>query len=135
MARTRSSRVFFPWEQRRGLLGLASRARLRLVLSVAIVIAFVLWIRSREERASSVRSTRATLTTAWNAVIDYRADHAGKCPQNMDDVVRAGYLRDVPLDAWGHALRLTCPGRRDAAGFDLESDGPDGISGGLDRVD
>jgi general secretion pathway protein G len=135
VARARYSKVFFPWEQRRGLLGMASRARLRLILSVAIVIAFVVWIRGREDHASGVRATRATLTSAWNAVLDYRADHAGKCPQNIDEVVHAGYLRDVPLDAWGHPLRLTCPGRRDAAGFDLESDGPDGISGGLDRVD
>ncbi len=135
MARKGSSRVFFPWEQRRGLLGIASRARVRLLVSIAVALSFMVWIHGREERASSVRSTRATITTAWNAVIDYRADHAGKCPQNMEDLVHGGYLRDVPLDAWGHALRLTCPGRRDAAGFDLESDGPDGISGGLDRVD
>jgi general secretion pathway protein G len=135
MARKGSSRVFFPWEQRRGLLGIASRARVRLLVSIAVALAFMVWIHGREERASSVRSTRATLTTAWTAVIDYRADHSGKCPQNMEDLVHAGYLRDVPLDAWGHSLRLTCPGRHDAAGFDLESDGPDGISGGLDRVD
>jgi hypothetical protein len=75
MARTRSSKVFFPWEQRRGLFGLVERARLRLVLSVAIVIAFVLWIRGRENHASNVRATRATLSTAWNAVLDYRAKH------------------------------------------------------------
>jgi general secretion pathway protein G len=133
--KARSSKVFFPWEQRRGLFGIVERARLRLILSLAVVFAFVIWIRGREEHASGVRATRATLTTGWNAVLDYRTDHAGKCPQNMDDLVHAGYLRDAPVDAWGHALRLTCPGRRDAAGFDLESDGPDGISGGLDRVD
>ena len=135
MSRTRSSKVFFPWEQRRGLLGIASRARLRLLVLIALVLLFVVWIRSREEHAAGVRSTRATITTASNAVLDYRADHAGKCPQNTEDLVRGGYLHDEPLDAWGHSLRLTCPGRRDAAGFDLESDGPDGISGGLDRVD
>ena len=135
MARARSSKVFFPWEQRRGLLGMASRARLRLLVSVVVVLVFVVWIRGREEHAAGVRSTRAAITTASNAVLVYRADHAGKCPQNMEDLVRGSYVRDLPLDAWGHSLRLTCPGRRDAAGFDLESDGPDGIAGGLDRVD
>jgi general secretion pathway protein G len=135
MARATSSKVFFPWEQRRGIFGMASRARLRLVISVAVAIAFVVWIRGREERAAGIRSTRATITTTSNAVIDYRADHSGKCPQNMEDLVHGSYMRDLPVDAWGHSLRLTCPGRRDAAGFDLESDGPDGVAGGLDRVD
>jgi len=135
-ARTRArSKVFFPWEQRRGVLGMASRARVRLLVGVAIALGFVLWIRGREEASAGVRSTRATITTASSAVLSYRADHTGKCPPSLEDLVRGGYLRDAPLDAWGHSLRLTCPGRRDAAGFDLESDGPDGVMGGLDRVD
>ncbi|HEX7603074.1 MAG TPA: type II secretion system protein GspG [Polyangiaceae bacterium] len=46
-----------------------------------------------------------------------------------------GILRDVPVDAWGHPLRITCPGRLDPKGFDVSSDGPDGLPGGLDRVE
>ncbi|MEO8801085.1 MAG: type II secretion system protein GspG [Polyangiaceae bacterium] len=134
MARS-SSKVFFPWERRRGLFGMASRARVRLVVGIALALAFVIWIRGREERAAGVRATRANITTATNAIASYRADHGGKCPPTLDELVHGGYARDVPTDAWGHALRLTCPGRRDPAGFDLESDGPDGVSGGLDRVD
>ena len=134
MARARSSNVFFPWERRRGLFGMASRARMKLILAVAAALAFVVWIRGREQNAADVRSTRATITTASNAVASYRADHGGKCPPSLDDVVHGGYARDMPVDSWGHALRLTCPGRRDPNGFDLESDGPDGIPGGLDRL-
>lgn len=134
MARTRTSNVFFPWERRRGLFGMASRARVKLVFGIALALAFVVWIRGREQTAADVRATRATITTASNAVASYRADHGGKCPASFDDVVHGGYARDMPVDAWGHALRLTCPGRRDPSGFDLESDGPDGIPGGLDRL-
>lgn len=128
-------RVFFPWERRRGLWGAIGRARARFILgAVAIVIAVVL-IRRREEHSAAVRATRATIDTAFHAMIQYRADHAGGCPRDWSEVVAQNYLRDVPLDAWGRPIRLTCPGRRDKAGFDLESDGPDGLMGGLDRVE
>ncbi len=129
-----SQKVFFPWERRRGLLGAIGRTRVRFVLgAIAVVVAIVL-VRRREEHAAAVRATRATIDTAFHALIQYRADHAGGCPRDWSEMVAASYLHDVPLDAWGRPLRLTCPGRRDKAGFDLESDGPDGLPGGLDRV-
>ncbi|MEO8874147.1 MAG: type II secretion system protein GspG [Polyangiaceae bacterium] len=108
---------------------------MRLIVTIVVALSFILWLHGREEHSAGVRATRATITTASSAILSYRADHSGKCPPALEDLVRGGYLRDLPLDAWGHSLRLTCPGRRDAAGFDLESDGPDGVMGGLDRVD
>ncbi len=128
-------RVFFPWERRRGLFGVLGRARVRLVAAVVVVLVGILWIRGREEHAAGVRATRATITWASQAVASYRADHAGSCPKELGELVTGGYARDVPVDAWGRPLRLTCPGRRDPSGFDLSSDGPDGIPGGLDRVE
>lgn len=134
--KTRGDRkVFFPWERRRGLFGVLGRARVRLVAAVVVVLALILWIRGREEQAAGVRATRATITSAHQAIASYRADHGGACPKELGELVTGGYARDVPLDAWGRPLRLTCPGRRDAQGFDLSSDGPDGIPGGLDRVE
>lgn len=133
--RVRESVVFFPWERRRGLLGALGRARLRLVVLVVLVLLLVAWIRAREESAAAVRATRATLTTTRRAVSAYRADHAGACPKELAELVTGGYARDVPLDAWGRPLRLTCPGRKDPQGYDLTSDGPDGQPYGLDRVD
>ncbi len=137
MARRFESRVFFPWERKRGLLGFVGRARAKIVLfAVAAVVAIVV-IHRREEHAAGVRSTRASITSASRAVGSYRADHAGKCPTDLVEVVRSGYARELPHDAWGHPLRLECPSRRPASehiDFDLSSDGPDGIYGGLDRV-
>ena len=69
------------------------------------------------------------------AVAAYRADHGGACPKSLEEIVTGGYARDLPLDAWGRPLRLSCPGRKDPSGFDLSSDGPDGEPGGLDRVE
>lgn len=127
-------KVFFPWERKRGLLGLLGRARLKLVLAVVGTLAFLWVIRSREEHAAAVRATRANITTATNAVSAYRADHSGACPRTLGELVGDGYAREVPADAWGRPLRLTCPGRMDPEGFDVWSDGPDGVFGGLDRV-
>jgi len=135
MKRQRASKVFFPWERRRGLFGVIGRARVRIIAGVIVALAVVLWIRGREERSAAVRATRASITTMHRAVASYRADHAGACPKELSELVVGGYSRDVPLDAWGRPLRLTCPGRRDPHGFEISSDGPDGVAGGLDRVE
>ena len=135
VTRPRESKVFFPWERRRGLFGVLGRARVRLVAAVVLALVLIVWIRGREERAAGVRATRATITTAGSAVRAYRADHARGCPKEWSDLVTGGYASEVPVDAWGRPLRLTCPGRRDPKGFDLVSDGPDGVAFGLDRVE
>jgi general secretion pathway protein G len=128
-------RVFFAWEKRRGVRSLFSRAPARRALLVAAAVGAFILLRQRENRAAQVRSTRAEITTAINAVGAWRADHDRACPGSLAELVSAGYLHRVPRDAWGHPLRLTCPGRRDPSGFDLASDGPDGTPGGTDRVE
>ena len=46
------------------------------------------------------------------------------------------WLADTPaIRRSGGVLRVTCPGRRDLKGFEVSSDGPDGLPGGLDRVE
>lgn len=134
-SRSRESKVFFPWERRRGLFGVLGRARVRLVAAIVVVLVLVLAIRAREERAAGVRATRASITCAHGAVAAFRADHAGACPKEWSELVASGYATEPPIDAWGRPLRLTCPGRRDPHGFDLASDGPDGVPHGLDRVE
>ena len=135
MARRSESRVFFPWERRRGVFGILGRARVRLVAAIVLALLLIVWVRAREERAAGVRATRASIDGAFRAVGAYRADHQGACPKDLKELVEGNYARDVPIDAWGRPLRLTCPGRRDPKGFEISSDGPDGIPGGLDRVE
>jgi len=127
--------VFFPWERKKGLFGILGRARVRVLVGIVAVCVLVVWIRGREEKAAGIRATRATITTAHRAVMAYRADNKGTCPKELGELVEKGYARDIPVDAWGHPLRLTCPGRRDPVGFEVSSDGPDGLAGGLDRVE
>jgi len=127
-------RVFFSWEKRRGF-SVLGRGRARQVLFVGAALAVFLGLRAREHRASDVRATRAAITSTMNAISAFRADHDRSCPSALSDLVAAGYLHAVPRDAWGHALRVTCPGRRDPGGFDVSSDGPDGELGGVDRIE
>jgi general secretion pathway protein G len=133
--RTESRRVFFPWERKRGYLGVLGRARSRLIIAALAALVCVVLVRRREETLASLRATRASIGVADRAVASFRADHAGACPRDLGELVAGGYARDVPVDAWGRPLRVTCPGRRDARGFDVSSDGPDGLPGGLDRVE
>jgi general secretion pathway protein G len=128
-------KVFFPWERRSGLRSLFGRARARQALLAAFVVLLLVALRSRERKAADVRATRAEITTTMLALSAFRADHDRACPGALGDLVAAGYLRSVPRDAWGRPLRVTCPGRRDPAGFDVTSDGPDGEPGGTDRVE
>jgi general secretion pathway protein G len=132
---TEPSRVFFPWEKKHGAIGALGRARARLVVGVGLALLFVFAVRHREEKLASIRATRASIDVAIRSVASYRADH-GACPKDLSELVPAGYARDLPVDAWGRPLRLACPGRRDQHGlFDVYSDGPDGLPGGLDRVE
>src|ERR1700690_684194 len=123
-------KVFFPWEQRRGLRALLGRTRARQALFAAGIVAAFVLLRQRERYAGNVRATRAAITATDGAIAAWRADHDRSCPSALAELVSGGYLHQAPPDAWGRPLPLTCPGRRDPRGFDVSSDGPDGQPGG-----
>jgi general secretion pathway protein G len=128
-------RVFFPWERRRGLRSLFMRARGRQALLWVGVVGGFWLVSNLERKASRVRATRAEITNTMNAVSAWRADHERACPASLADLVSGGYLSELPRDAWGRPLRVSCPGRKDPRGFDVSSDGADGEPRGLDRVE
>ena len=43
-------------------------------------------------------------------------------------------FKEPPADAWGKPLRLICPAQQLGKSYVLESGGPDGEPGGLDRI-
>ncbi len=128
-------KVFFPWERRRGLRSVFRRARARQGLLIGLALVTFTVVSQRERRAAEVRSTRATITMAINAIAAFRADHDAACPAALTDLVSGGYLTELPRDAWGKPVRVTCPGRDALRSFDVSSDGPDGEPAGLDRVE
>lgn len=127
--------VILPWERRGGLVRRLGLGRARPFLVASAIVALLVLIGVRERERTGVRETRAALLVVRRAVDLYRADHAGKCPERLDELRVAGYLGEVPDDAWGNELRLRCPGRKVPGGYELTSDGPDGEPGGLDRVE
>lgn len=137
MRRRRSTeqRIFFPWENRGGLVRRLRLGRVRPLVIGLLVIGFLAMVAVRERNRAGVRQTRATLLDARSAVDGYMADHDGGCPPDLAAVVSYGTFREPPRDAWGRPLRLVCPGRREGLSYELMSDGPDGKPGGLDRIE
>jgi general secretion pathway protein G len=127
--------IFLPWERRVGLLRRLGLSRLRPFLLAMAALAVIAVIGVRERHKTGERATRAAIAVVRRGLDAYRADHEGKCPRQIEDLETLGYLSDVPDDAWGRPLRLTCPSRREGAAYDLSSDGPDGEPGGLDRIE
>jgi len=133
--RPREQTIFFPWERGGGLFRKSGLTRARPFAAAIGMMLLLLLLGARERRKTGIRATRATLGVVHEAVARYRADHERRCPASLPALKKEGYLAVEPVDAWGHPLRLTCPGRKDPEGYDLMSDGPDGEMGGLDRVE
>jgi general secretion pathway protein G len=133
--RQREQTIFFPWERGGGFWRRTGLSRARPFAAGLLMIVLLVILGARERNDVGVRSTRATMSVVHRALESYRADNGRKCPGSLDELKQKGYLATDPVDAWGRPLRLTCPGRKDAEGYDLLSDGPDGEIGGLDRVE
>lgn len=131
---SKDSSIILPWERRGGFFRHPGMTRARpLLLALAVIVVFVV-VGYRERNAARVRASRATMLVVRQAVDAYRAANDMKCP-SLQDLVMQKYLDAIPTDAWGRTLILTCPGRFDPQGYELSSAGPDGLPGGLDRVE
>lgn len=136
MARLRSrSSIFFPWEGRRGLHRVFRAGRIKPVLWLLGVVAFLTFIGAREREQSGIRETRATLLGVRRALDAYMAENEGACPKSLESVLDFATFQSVPNDAWGNPFRLVCPARRAGERYEILSDGPDGRPGGLDRIE
>ena len=134
-SRVKDTSILLPWERRGGFLQRPGIARVRPILLIVGVITLFVVVAHRERQEAGVRATRASLIVLRQAIDTFRADNGWKCPPELLDLERRSYIKKVPVDAWGNPFDLTCPGRFDPQGYDLVSAGPDGISGGLDRVE
>jgi general secretion pathway protein G len=133
--KSRTNAILLAWESRGGIVGRLGLSRVRPFIAVAIALTFIVFLAVRDRQRTGERATRASLLVARRALDSFRADHEGKCPHQLEELQTAGYVLELPDDAWGHPLRLVCPGRTDPTSYDLMSDGPDGEPGGLDRIE
>lgn len=134
-ARPKDTSILLPWERRGGFLQRPGIARVRPILLIAGVIVLFVVVAHRERERAGIRATRASLLVLRDAVDTFRADNGWKCPSDLFELEKRNYIKKVPVDAWGNPFMLTCPGRFDPQGYELSSAGPDGIPGGLDRIE
>jgi len=135
MARRPEPRIFFPWERRAGVLRRLRLDQARPFLWLVVALAIIVSVALRERRDAGVRRTRNTLLAVRPVIDSYLADHDGGCPpKDFSGLGAYGTSEGAPKDSWGRPLRIECPGR-DRARYDLFSDGPDGLPGGLDRIE
>jgi general secretion pathway protein G len=133
--RSREQTIFFPWERGGGVFRGRGAGRARPFAAAGLMVLLMLLLGARERQRVGIRATQARIGVVAKAIDAYRADHEGRCPASPAALKTEGYLGVDPVDAWGHPLRLLCPGRREPQRYDLMSDGPDGEMGGPDRVE
>ncbi len=133
--RSRDRRILFPWEGRGGLRRFIELGRIRPIALVVATVAVVISIGVHEHREAGIRRTRATLMGVRPAIEAYMADHEGGCPPALSALPdQYARFKEPPSDAWGKPLRLICPADKLGRSYVLESGGPDGEPGGLDRI-
>lgn len=136
--RLRSSserRIFFPWESRGGLLRWLRLGRMQPVVLGGLMVGLLITVGMIEKGAAGLRQTRARVLDTRRAIDGYLAEHPGTCPPSLQETLAYAKFKEIPRDAWGRPLRLVCPGKREGSSYELMSDGPDGLPGGLDRIE
>ncbi|MCH2109791.1 MAG: type II secretion system protein GspG [Polyangiaceae bacterium] len=155
--RQKDRQILFPWEGRGGVRRYLKVRRVGPPVIVLLMASLMTWVVAKERRASGERRTRARLIRLRSEVSHYLAAHDGECPPNLAALLPGLGKESLPRDAWGRGFRFICPagaaggeplshvqgnGRverlRPSAGvpdFILLSDGPDGVPGGLDRIE
>lgn len=123
--------VALPWERRGAWIReLLAGRRWKVLLGAAAVAAVLLMVASSAEHRERVQETRAAIAEIKRAVSAFRADN-GRCPHSLYELMHpprsgARYLQRTPVDGWGRAFWVRCPGRYDPDGVDVVSAGPSG---------
>jgi hypothetical protein len=128
-------RIFFPWEGRGAIRQFLALGRVGPAILLISVLLFVLWVAKRERYAAGERVTMVALGSLQGPVERFLLESEGRCPADLADVLAYAPFSELPLDGWGRPLRLVCPSERDGVDYVLMSDGPDGLAGGLDRIE
>jgi len=140
---TSAEGVLFPWEDRAGIRRFLTFGRVGPALSVGLCVLIAASVLGREREAAGERRTRVTIERLRGKVERYLLEHDGACPAALGEVLGEMPATDdakkarqsALLDGWGRPVRLLCPVEERASGFLLMSDGPDGLPGGLDRIE
>jgi hypothetical protein len=135
MARLRKKRhgrgIALPWEERAGWFkGTLTSSRWKMAGAILLIVAGVWLIWRAADTQARLRATHMAIADVHRAMSNFRHD-LGRCPRDLDELLRpprsgTRYLHDIPLDGWGRALYVRCPGRFDPDSADIVSAGPSG---------
>ncbi len=128
-------RIFFPWDGRGGVRRFLQMGRFLPLLGLVGFVFLGSFVVARERYRAGVRRTCVSLDLVRPAVHRYLLENNGACPSNLEDVAQFLARPELPRDGWGRPLRLVCPTVNENVPFVLMSDGPDGLAGGLDRIE
>lgn len=129
------ARIFFPWESEGGLRRFFKFTQVGPGLLALFVLTFV-WVAARRERhASGERQTVLALQEVKRATARYVVEHDGRCPDSLELLTPHLPGGRVPLDGWGKPIRIVCRPTVSDLDYIIMSDGPDGLPGGLDRIE
>lgn len=123
--------VALPWERRGAWVReLLAGRRWKVLVSLAVAALVLVFVASSADHRQRVHETRAAMAEIKRAISAFRADN-GRCPHSIYELMhppRSGtrYLRRPPVDGWGRAFWVRCPGRYDPDGVDVISAGPSG---------
>jgi hypothetical protein len=138
--RRNERRIFFPWEKRRTRLAWFTRRHAGAVALVGTVLLAGLVLAQIEGRRRAVFATRAAVANVMRAVEAFRADHEGRCPTGIAELLAPGdgnepYLTRRPRDGWNRELWMQCPGRKHPDSADVRSAGPTGSFEDRDQIE
>jgi hypothetical protein len=113
--RLRNHTILLPWERKNAFQGRVALSK-HVASFVAVLLGAALLLvayRAADEQART-RATRASIAEARRAVTAFVAE-LGRCPHSSVELMHppkagAHYLNELPLDGWGHALYIRCPG-------------------------
>lgn len=129
--RRRGPSIALPWERRGAWIReLIAGRRWKVILVGAVLTGVVLLVARSADQRQRERETRAAISEIKRGIAAFRAD-LGRCPQSLHELLhppRSGqrYLRHIPVDGWGRAFWVRCPGRDPSDGPDVVSAGPSG---------
>ena len=132
---TTERKILFPWERRGGLVRRLGLHRARPLFFALCALGLAMWVGMRERERTGVRRTRALIADVRRSIDAYMADHDGQCPPSLEVLLPELPGAVLPRDAWGRPISFRCPGYWDTSRYELISDGPDGLPGGLDRIE
>lgn len=130
-----SARIFFPWESQGGVRRFFRLARLGPGIFALFVLGFVWVATGREQSASGERQTALALGEVKRATVRYVLEHEGRCPESLDLLGPYLHGATAPPDGWGRPIRIVCRPTVSDQDYIIMSDGPDGLPGGLDRIE